>query len=36
VRYLALVVIAIVLLTGIVWWLVFFGNAVMSVLRRRG
>jgi len=35
VRYLALVVLAVLLLTGLVWWVVFLGNAVVSLLRRR-
>jgi hypothetical protein len=35
VRYLALVVLAVLLLTGLVWWVVFLGNAVVSLIRRR-
>jgi hypothetical protein len=35
VRYLALAVLAAVFLTGLVWWLVFIGNAVVHVFRRR-
>jgi hypothetical protein len=35
VRYLALVVLAAVFLTGIVWWVVFLGNAVVGLIRRR-
>jgi hypothetical protein len=35
VRYLALLVIAVVFLTGVVWWLVFFGNAVVHLIRRK-
>jgi hypothetical protein len=35
VRYLALVLLAAVFLTGLVWWLVFIGNAVVHVFRRR-
>jgi hypothetical protein len=35
VRYLALVVLSVVVLTGIVWWVLFLGNAVVSVLRRK-
>jgi hypothetical protein len=35
VRYLALVVLAVLLLTGLVWWVVFLGNAVVSLFRRR-
>jgi hypothetical protein len=35
VRYLALLVIAAIFLTGVVWWLVFFGNAVVHLFRRK-
>jgi hypothetical protein len=35
VRYLALLVLAVIFLTGLVWWVLFIGNAVMSVLRRK-
>jgi hypothetical protein len=35
VRYLALVLLAIVFLTGVVWWLVFIGNTIVTVIRRR-
>jgi hypothetical protein len=35
VRYLALVVLGLVFLTGLVWWVLFLGNAVISVFRRR-
>jgi hypothetical protein len=35
VRYLALLVLAIVFLTGVVWWVVFIGNAVLHLFRRR-
>jgi hypothetical protein len=35
VRYLALVVLAVIFLTGVVWWALFLGNAVLSVFRRR-
>jgi cytoskeletal protein RodZ len=35
VRYIALVVLAAVFLTGVVWWIVFLGNAVVSLIRRR-
>jgi hypothetical protein len=35
VRYLALVVLAVLFLTGLVWWVVFLGNAVVSLFRRR-
>lgn len=34
-RYAALVLIAVVFLTGLVWWALFLGNAVRSVFRRR-
>lgn len=34
-RYLALLVLAVIFLTGLVWWVLFIGNAVMSVLRRK-
>lgn len=35
VRYLALFLLAALFLTGLVWWLVFIGNAVVHVFRRR-
>jgi hypothetical protein len=35
VRYLALLVIAIVFLTGLVWWAFFIGNTVVRLIRRR-
>jgi hypothetical protein len=34
VRYLALLVLAIVFLTGLVWWAFFLGNAVVRLVRR--
>lgn len=34
-RYLLLVIVALVFLTGVVWWLVFLGNAVTRLFRRR-
>ena len=34
-RYIALLVLAVVFLTGLVWWALFLGNAVLGVLRRR-
>lgn len=34
-RYLALAVIAVVFLTGVVWWVLLVGNAVISLFRRR-
>jgi hypothetical protein len=35
VRYLALLVIAIIFLTGLVWWVLFVGNALVHLFRRR-
>jgi hypothetical protein len=35
VRYLALLVLAIVFLTGLVWWVLFLGNSVLHLFRRR-
>jgi hypothetical protein len=35
VRYIALLVLAVVFLTGLVWWALFLGNAVLGVFRRR-
>jgi hypothetical protein len=35
VRYLALLVLAIVFLTGLVWWVFFIGNALVHLVRRR-
>jgi hypothetical protein len=35
VRYLALLVLAVVFLTGLVWWVLFVSNAVISVIRRK-
>lgn len=34
-RYLLLVIVAVIFLTGIVWWAVFLGNAVRAQLRKR-
>lgn len=34
-RYVALIVIAAVFLTGVVWWLLFLGNAVVGLVRRK-
>lgn len=34
-RMLLLVLIALIFLTGLVWWVVFIGNAVMSAVRKR-
>jgi hypothetical protein len=35
VRYLALLVLAIVFLTGLVWWVFFIGNSVVHLFRRK-
>jgi hypothetical protein len=35
VRYVALLVLGIVFLTGLVWWVFFIGNALVSVVRRK-
>jgi hypothetical protein len=35
VRYLALLVLAVVFLTGLVWWVFFIGNSVVHLFRRR-
>jgi hypothetical protein len=35
VRYIALLVLAVVFLTGLVWWALFLGNAVLGAFRRR-
>jgi hypothetical protein len=35
VRYVALLVLGVVFLTGLVWWLLFIGNAVGSAFRRK-
>jgi cytoskeletal protein RodZ len=35
VRYLLLVLLAVVFLTGLVWWAVFLGNAIRGSLRKR-
>jgi hypothetical protein len=34
VRYLALLVLAIVFLTGLVWWVFFLGNSAVRLFRR--
>lgn len=34
-RYLALLVLAVVFLTGLAWWVLFVSNAVLSVIRRK-
>ena len=35
VRYIALLVLAIIVLTGLVWWVLFIVNAVLRLFRRR-
>jgi hypothetical protein len=35
VRYLALLVLAVVFLTGLAWWVFFIGNAFLHLIRRR-
>jgi hypothetical protein len=35
VRYLLLAVVAVIFLTGLVWWVVFLGNAILTAFRRR-
>lgn len=34
-RYLLLIIVAVVFLTGIVWWALFLGNAIRGQLRKR-
>ncbi|MDQ1748359.1 MAG: hypothetical protein QOD07_2622 [Frankiaceae bacterium] len=34
-RYLLLAFVAVIFLTGLVWWAVFIGNAVRGQLRKR-
>lgn len=34
-RYVALLVLGIVFLTGLVWWVLFIANAVVGVFRRK-
>ena len=34
-RYLLLALVAVIFLTGVVWWAVFLGNAVRAQLRKR-
>ncbi|MDQ1685879.1 MAG: hypothetical protein QOC82_2616 [Frankiaceae bacterium] len=34
-RYLLLALLAVIFLTGLVWWAVFIGNAVRGSLRKR-
>jgi cytoskeletal protein RodZ len=35
VRYLLLALVAVIFLTGVVWWAVFLGNAIRGSLRKR-
>jgi hypothetical protein len=35
VRMLLLVIVAAIFLTGLVWWVTFIGNAVLTTLRKR-
>jgi cytoskeletal protein RodZ len=35
VRYLLLVLLAVIFLTGLVWWAFFLGNAIRGSLRKR-
>ena len=34
-RLVLLVIVAAIFLTGIVWWVAFIGNAVLSAMRKR-
>lgn len=34
-RYLLLALVAVIFLTGVVWWAVFLGNAIRGSLRKR-
>lgn len=34
-RMVLLVIVAAIFLTGLVWWVTFIGNAVLSTLRKR-
>lgn len=34
-RYVALLVLGVVFLTGVVWWVLFVGNAVAGLFRRK-
>lgn len=34
-RILLLIIVAVIFLTGIVWWITLFGNAIASTLRKR-
>jgi len=35
VRILLLLVVAVIFLTGLVWWIAFIGNAIATAVRRR-
>jgi hypothetical protein len=35
VRVLLLLIVAAIFLTGLVWWVVFIGNAILGTLRKR-
>jgi hypothetical protein len=35
VRLLLLLIVAAIFLTGLVWWVAFIGNAVLSAMRKR-
>jgi hypothetical protein len=35
VRVLLLLIVAAIFLTGLVWWVVFLGNAVLAAVRKR-
>jgi hypothetical protein len=35
VRMVLLVIVAAIFLTGLVWWVTFIGNAVLSAMRKR-
>jgi cytoskeletal protein RodZ len=35
VRIVLLIIVAVVFLTGIVWWVTFVGNTVVNTLRKR-
>jgi hypothetical protein len=35
VRYLLLALVAVIFLTGLVWWALFLGNAIRGSLRKR-
>jgi cytoskeletal protein RodZ len=35
VRYVLLALVAVIFLTGLVWWALFIGNAIRGTLRKR-